>query len=104
MESIIKHVLDGALGFFRQDARALVERGNSLGAVAQGLGGVEREQVDDALAAPRTERVLAGIELGEDKQHLVGQGHLVDVFCRVKGAVKLKKFYRHHIPRLDVGF
>ncbi len=55
---------------------ALVEGGDPLGMIPQGLRGEEGQEVDDPFAAARAQGVFAGVELGEDEEHLVVQGHL----------------------------
>ena len=84
---MIQHVLDGPLVFLRQDFEALVEGGDALGVVAQGLRREEGQQVDDPFGAARAQGMLAGKELGEDKEHLVVEGELVHVRGQVDRVV-----------------
>ena len=97
VEAVVQHVLDGPLVPVREDLDALIKGGDPLGVVAQGLGGEEGQQVDDPLAAARAQGVLARIELGKDKEHLVIEGHLPHVRGGADGVVPGPAFFRQEV-------
>ena len=75
VKSAIDHMLDGPPVLIRENLESLVKGFDPLGAVAQTFQGIEGQKVDGSFTAAGTKGVLARIELGKDKKHLVVERH-----------------------------